>query len=345
MSYQLPAAIVKKQLHYDLIGKDSQRGITLSYGWLANQCGHCMLGFIPTHLLYLLLSRVLQVKHASWKAAVLISLFWTLFEIYNVVKPLSQQKKEGVLFEPDWKNIIHDTATDLGFFATGSLFAGILLGFNWFLLAGLFLIIFILIAPSRHWYHTKIFQQAAEYPFQFRLSQWKWNMKEADRQTVVAFLQKPKNGYHLLVTGAYKTGKTSLAVAMANESSIRHRTCKYATAMKLFSWMIESDSSTPSVPSNLWNWRQADCLVIDDLNTGLPHSGELISPAIFMKHMNEGHYAAQNLEALRQLNTIWVLGDIASVSAQSLQNSWHHMLTGMGIPDEKIAQIDLSHSA
>lgn len=103
MPYQLPATIVKKQLHYDLIGKDSQRGITLSYGWLANQCGHCMLGFIPVHLLYLLLSKVLHVSGASWKAALFIVLFWTAFEIYNVVKPLSQQKKEGALFEPDWK--------------------------------------------------------------------------------------------------------------------------------------------------------------------------------------------------------------------------------------------------
>lgn len=345
MSYQLPAAIVKKQLHYDLIGKDSQRGITLSYGWLANQCGHCMLGFIPTHLLYLLLSSVFHVKGASWKAAVFIALFWTLFEIYNVVKPLSQQKKEGALFEPDWKNIIHDTATDLGFFATGALLAGLLLGFNWYLLAGLLVIGLVLVSPSKHWYHTKIFQQAAEYPFQFRLSQWRWNMKEADKTTALYFLKQPKAGYHLLISGAYKTGKTSLAVAIANELSIKHHTCKYATSMKLFSWMVESDLTEPTVPSNLWNWRNADCLVIDDLNTGLPHSGEFISPAVFLQHMNEGQYAAQNLEALQQLNTIWVLGEITSVSTQTLQNSWQHMLSGMGIPAEKIIQIDLNRSA
>lgn len=344
MPYQLPAAIVKKQLHYDLIGKDSQRGITLSYGWLANQCGHCMLGFIPTHMLYLLLSGVFHVKGASWKAAVFIALFWTLFEIYNVVKPLKQQKKEGALFEPDWKNIIHDTATDLGFFATGALFAGLLLGFNWYLLVGLLIIGFVLASPSRYWYHTKIFQQAAEYPFQFRLSQWKWSMKEADRKTVLDFLQQPKAGYQLLVSGAYKTGKTSLAVAIANEWSIEHRTAKYTTAIKLFSWMVEPDLLEPAVPSNLWNWRKADCLVIDDLNTGLPHSGELISPAVFMQHMNEGNYAAENLDALQKLNTIWVLGDIASVSARNLQISWQQMLVGMDIPPDKILYVDLSRS-
>lgn len=345
MPYQLPAAIVKKQLHYDLIGKDSQRGITLSYGWLANQCGHCMLGYIPTHLVYLLLAKLFHVNGASWIAAVIITICWTGFEIYNVVKPLSQQKKEGALFEPDWKNIIHDTATDLGFFAIGALLAGLLLGFNWYLLAGLLMVAFVLISPSKHWYHTKIFQQAAEFPFQFRLSQWKYNLDETDSKTVLQFLDRPKAGYHLLISGAYKTGKTSLAVAIANEWSIRHRTAKYATAIKLFSWMIEPDSSEPTVPSNLWNWRNADCLIIDDLNTGLPHSGEFISPAVFVQHMNEGNYAAQNLEALQQLNTIWVLGEIATVSTQALQNSWQHMLSDMGIAADKIIHIDLSRSA
>lgn len=346
MSFRkLPPGIVKKELQYDLIGKDSQRGITLSYGWLANQCGHCMLGFIPTHLVYLLLVKVFHVKGASWKAALIIAGLWTLFEIYNVVKPLKKQKAEGALFEPDWKNIIHDTLTDLGFFTLGALLAGLLLGFNWYLLVGLLMVVYVLIAPSKHWYLTKMFQQAAEYPFQFRLSQWKLDMEEDDRKTILEFLRKPKGGYHLLIAGAYKTGKTSLAVAIANEWSIQHRTVKYATAMKLFSWMTEADLEEPTVPSSLWNWRSADCLVIDDINTGLPHSGELISPAVFMKHLQEGDYTTQNLEALRQLNTVWVLGDIASVSVQTLQSCWRQMILTMDIPADKIMQINLTHSA
>ncbi len=39
---------VLKQLKDDLIGKDSYRGVTLTYTWLANQFGHFSLGFIPT---------------------------------------------------------------------------------------------------------------------------------------------------------------------------------------------------------------------------------------------------------------------------------------------------------
>ncbi len=43
---------ILKQLKADLIGKDSYRGVTLTYAWLANQFGHISLGFIPTFLVY-----------------------------------------------------------------------------------------------------------------------------------------------------------------------------------------------------------------------------------------------------------------------------------------------------
>ena len=72
-------------LHADLIGKDSHRGITLTYGWLANQIGHYALGFIPTSLLFLngfsLLNSMLYV-----------GFFWLAFEIYNALSPLYKKR-------------------------------------------------------------------------------------------------------------------------------------------------------------------------------------------------------------------------------------------------------------
>lgn len=341
MKHRLPAAVVRSQLKYDLIGKDSQRGITLSYGWLANQCGHCMLGYIPTHLLYLLLANCFNVTGAAWIASLSISIVWLLFEIYNVVKPLRQQKKDGSLFEPDWKNIVYDTATDLGFFTFGALLAGFLLGPSWGLGIALFLLCMIVDPACKYWYHTKIFQQAAEYPFQFRLSQWNCLMDETGFETVRSFLKQPKQGKHLLISGAYRSGKTSLAVAIANELSIQHRPCKYVTAMKLFSWMVEPNSPKPEVPSNIWGWRKADCLVIDDINTGLEHSNELISPAVFLEHIHTGDFSAENIEALKKINTIWVLGDVSEMTAKALENSWEKMLINLGVPASAITQIHL----
>ncbi|MBL0884499.1 MAG: ATP-binding protein, partial [Chitinophagaceae bacterium] len=330
MPFRLSAKTVKAQLRYDLIGKDSQRGITLSYGWLANQCGHCMLGYIPTHLIYLLLYYGFNLDSATWLSALIVSLIWTIFEYMNVRKPLKQQKEEGALFEPDWKNIIHDTVTDLGFFIFGALFAAIALGGSWILSIILLVHCLILYVASKKWYHTKIFQQAAEYPFQFRLSQWKWKMDEAYKTKVLAFLTDQGLGKHLLISGEYKTGKTSLAVAIANELSIQHDACKYTTAIKLFSSFVEPDPTEPQVPYHIWGWRKANCLVIDDINTGLSGAAELISPEIFLQHVQSGSYASENIKALKQLNVIWVLGDVSSVGVMTLQLNWKTMMHQLG---------------
>jgi len=344
MQFRLSTKTVKAQLNYDLIGKDSQRGITLSYGWLANQCGHCMLGYIPTHLIYLLLHYCFHINSATWLAALIVSVIWTVFEYINVRKPLKKQKEEGALFEPDWKNIIHDTVTDLGFFIFGALLAAIVLGGSWILSIIILVLCFFLYPASKKWYHTKIFQQAAEYPIQFRLSQWKWEMQEENKEKVLAFLSNKESGKHLLISGEYKTGKTSLAVAIANESSIQQYACKYTTAIKLFSSFVEPDPINPEVPGNIWGWRKAHCVVIDDINTGLPGASELISPETFLKHMQSGNYGTANKNAFKQLNVIWVLGDVSSIGVMALQSTWKHMLSQLGVPSDSITHIHLSRS-
>lgn len=344
MQFRLSAKTVKSQLTYDLIGKDSQRGITLSYGWLANQCGHCMLGYIPTHLIYLLLHYCFELDSATWLSALIVSLIWTIFEYINVRKPLKKQKEEGALFEPDWTNIIHDTITDLGFFIFGALLAAIVLGGSWVLSIILLILCLFLYPASKKWYHTKMFQQAAEYPIQFRLSQWKWKMNTDDKEKVLAFIQQKQSGKHLLISGEYKTGKTSLSVAIANELSIQHHTCKYTTAIKLFSSFVEANPVEPQVPGNIWGWRTADYLVIDDINTGLPNTGELISPEIFLQHLKAGNYGSDNMHALKKSNVIWVLGDVTTIGVKTLQSTWKQMLTNLGIPGDSITHIHLSKS-
>lgn len=43
---------IRNQLKADLIGKDSYRGVTLTYSWLANQFGHFSLGYAYTDSLF-----------------------------------------------------------------------------------------------------------------------------------------------------------------------------------------------------------------------------------------------------------------------------------------------------
>lgn len=79
---------IRNQLKADLIGKDSYRGVTLTYTWLANQFGHISLGFIPTFILYLILSRNHNNDWASFWAAIYISATWFIFETFNFLGPL-----------------------------------------------------------------------------------------------------------------------------------------------------------------------------------------------------------------------------------------------------------------
>ena len=79
---------IRNQLKADLIGKDSYRGVTLTYTWLANQFGHISLGFIPTFILYIVLSRYYNNDTASLRAAVFISAAWFIFETFNFLGPL-----------------------------------------------------------------------------------------------------------------------------------------------------------------------------------------------------------------------------------------------------------------
>ena len=79
---------IRNQLKADLIGKDSYRGVTLTYTWLANQFGHISLGFIPTFILYIVLSRYYSNDTASLRAAVFVSAGWFVFETFNFLGPL-----------------------------------------------------------------------------------------------------------------------------------------------------------------------------------------------------------------------------------------------------------------
>src|SRR5262249_33558356 len=90
---------VLHQLKEDLIGKDSYRGVTLTYSWLANQFGHFSLGYVPTLILYSILKRTRIDKPFFW-AAVIICGVWLLFETYNFLGPLLLKKhsRSNLLF-------------------------------------------------------------------------------------------------------------------------------------------------------------------------------------------------------------------------------------------------------
>ncbi len=334
---------IRKQLKYDLIGKDSYRGVTLSYTWLANQFGHFSLGFIPTFIIYKLLARYSCAMHPAILAAAIVAISWLLFETYNCLGSIVWVPKKAYTFQPDWPNIIYDTITDLCFFWIGTSFASVLCNANCFILIVFILLALLMGYPSRDWYVTKMYQQAADYPFQFRLSQWEMPISESNKKTTLQFLkalESKTTGNHLLVFGSYKSGKTSLGVAIANELSIQHNSCSYVTAMKLFGLFSEPDLPTDDSSVNLWTWREPSLLIIDDINPGPPIREELVSPAIFYKSLGDGEQGEKNKKTLCEKNVIWILGN-DELTYKHRQQEWAAMLGKIGVTPNNVKMVNL----
>lgn len=322
------------QLKYDLIGKDSYRGVTLSYAFLANQIGHFSLAFIPAYFTFLCLQEK-GVAYAEIWAGAGWAAIWFLFELYNFLGPLLS-KKNDYIFTPQWVNVGFDTATDVAFFALGGLtFAASqteIHGFFWWPL-GLFVVVLI---AGRYWYTTKIYQQTADFPFQYRLSQWMKKITPQDRTTILDFLAQKNKVQHLLIFGAQRTGKTSLAVAVTNELTIKHKTALYTTGTKLLSMLYDSNELLMGENKYaLCTWRTGDYLVIDDINPGDPIAEETITSDLLLKHL---HILPENPAAIRSQKMIWVLGDAGD---KVLKNNWVALLESVGIKEECIKTIQL----
>ena len=278
---------ILQQLKADLIGKDSHRGVTLTYAWLANQFGHISLGFIPAFLLYYFLNS------SALKSALIVSVVWFLFEMYNFLGPLLSKreskfdvffypKKNKYIFKPKWINVTFDTFTDVCFFVLGSfLFAFCIHIFNSNLIIIILVVLTIYLAfATRYWYVTKMYQFYARFPFQFRLSQWDFPVNSSDKLKVDNFLALKDTGNHLLIFGSLSAGKTSLGIGMLNELSIKNNSCLYVNAIKMFNYFFKDEDGILEA-HKIWDWKAVDYLMIDDINPSEPIQDELISPTKF----------------------------------------------------------------
>lgn len=341
---------VFRQLKADLIGKDSYRGVTLTYAWLANQFGHFSLGFIPTTLVYALLQPRHPVPEAALRSALLVAGFWLLFELYNFLGPLLSNRQSGskllfvtaraYTFSPAWANVAFDTATDVGFFWGGAFAASLLLYPNWPVGWVLIVLVLALIYPCSYWFRTKLFLQTARYPFQFRLSQWDAAISDTDKQTVLSFIASQATEQHLLVFGGRQSGKTSISVGIASECSIRHQTSVYTTGMKLYALFFEPDEKLLTANTDLWTWRDASVLVIDDINPGGQVPNDVVTPDQFLALLdgNEGTNG-ENRRIIKNKRVIWVMGN--EDYDRGAYANWKKMLLSIGVADENIVAINL----
>ena len=344
---KIPFKRILQPLKEDLIWKDFYRGVTLNYTWLANQFGHISLGFIPTFLVYHFFNITVL------KSALYVSIFWFLFELYNFVGPflrkresksdvLYGQKKRKYIFKPKWFNVAFYRFTDICFFILGSfLFVFCILKFNTnTVLIVLGVLALYLTLATRYWYVTKMYQFYARFPFQFRLSQWDFTINSSDKLKVENFLSGKSNGNHLLIFGSLGAGKTSLGVGILNELSIQNNRCLYVNAIKMFNYFFKDENDELNA-YEIWNWKTANFLMIDDINPSEPIQDELISPTKLLSFIDTlKPENKKNRELLKNKNIIWVFGSKQSLG-ESRIDEWSEMLLKIGVDEHKIVTINL----
>ena len=341
---------VLRQLKADLIGKDSYRGVTLTYTWLANQFGHFSLGFIPTLIVYAIIKHNPAVHQPSVSAAFAVSITWLLFETYNFLGPLLLNKKstsnhifvpeKKYTFEPAWLNIAFDTITDLSFFWLGAFSASLFLLHVPIVVHIIIALLLILIYPCHYWFLTKMYLQYAQYPVQFRLSQWSDTMNDANKKVIEQFLDNKTEGKHLFVFGGRRCGKTLLSVGLATEFSIKHKNCCYTTAMKLYNLFSESEADILKDDNALWSWRTASLLVIDDINPGDPIN-DIVTPAQFLTMLDcLTGCNNENRKIFKNENVIWVMGNMEDQETNCIDD-WKQMLKTIGVNPDNILSVNL----
>lgn len=360
------------QLKQDLLGKDSFRGVTLSYSWLANQWGHLALGFIPVLMLNAILIRI-NPEITPLTSATLIMSMWTLFEIVNYLLQFKNIDSNKLYLKKTKINVAEDTLVDLLFFGMGCLFAYLYLQDD--LGAGLFnangqfeisalllnipLIVFIIllltIVPlSYKWYKSKIYIQDGNFPRQFRVSQWN---SYIDNPTIIHdLISDVKKKTHLIIAGQSGAGKTSLGIGIGTDLSLRHTKTYYTTAIDFFSVIslysrmyFENRTGRrmevmSKSTSDLNKFKNADVIVIDDLNPGDPMVQEFIRAKDFFEI-----YEQYTNEALRTVfsrkNFIWVIGGNGEKAENDKNiNTWSKKIRKHFNP-EKLLNVTVSRRA
>ena len=139
---------------------------------------------------------------------------------------------------------------------------------------------------------------------------------------------------HILIFGYPNSGKTSLGVSIATEYTIKKRIGFYTTAMKTAILFQNSDSELQKTYNLDWSWRDADILVIDDIDIG-GNNPDVITPDFFHAIQEQSLYKTKNLSALQTKTVIWIVGN------SSTKTQWLNYLHNIEIPNENIVSIHL----
>lgn len=330
-----------RQVKKDLTGKDTINGYQPSYSWMANQLSHFGMGFVLTYFLIWAVNSCICKNLFYWHLAAYIvaSSIWTIMELIKTIKEIKKQKNNGV-FKPNTGYIWKDEFVDIGFFLFGTTtaFLGFLFNAKALLeFLGVFILLFLPIMYV--WIGHKMYFQQAGLPFFWRLSNIISPLTPIQVETISNFAKNKGETHVILIFGGKQTGKTSLATAIGTDRAIYNHVVRYYPFVKYLDAM-ELDNNqlyNPNIPDQQWPWREADILIIDDINPS--GSNFLVTPAQFQNSINARIDLHNNLDSLKNKRSVWVCGD-----DYSNKHYWENEFKNIGIisdPEKEILSIEL----
>jgi len=235
-----------------LFASDVYQSYTASYTWSSNQAAHLGLGFCAAALALGLVPWLAEHR-------------WILFVVY----PL-KEARDVVLagrmavspFPVPRAQVLVDAATDLAFVTMGIALAAMLPlepgeAILWLcVLAALAFLAWRRFGPEK-----RAFDKSA-LPYLFRLGAFRasWSVEEP---AVRRFL-RGEGPRHLLLVGKAGSGRTTLAVAIGCEMTVRQGYARYCSAGFLAEH-IATGRTAPSEPVEPWTIDEAELLVVDDV--------------------------------------------------------------------------------
>ena len=110
--------------------------------------------------------------------------------------------------------------------------------------------------------------------------------------------------------------------------------------MKLYPLLITDKSVTK--PNPLWEWKEAEFLVIDDITTETSNKEEVVTANQFFKIIDGSKQKnEEGSSILSDKNIIWVLGQ-RNTDLIANDCSWEVMLKDIGVDEAKISVVHLS---
>jgi len=345
-----------EQVKRDIETKEVQTSPTYSYQWMADQAGHIAIGMLFV-LLPWSLGELLQLQRvvtwAPWIGFGLLIGFAFLLEAWDYSQA-SKKIGPDPLFNAtrDRSDLRQNAGIAVYYMGLGGVIAlsALLspamfnkLSHSLLVLISLYVTMLIVlalltVAPAIYWLRQKIRFQQVGLPYLFRLPEFKRDGFNRNIATEIdQFIDnsgKVSEKKHIAIVGPLNSGKTTLAVGIATESSFRNKKACYLTFDKL--QQIVASNQEPKAPRNtrLWPWKHSQLLIVDDVTAGIPDSTAELPEQLEKELQVLGPKA---IAAIKQRHTVWCLG--ADVS--KLRQWTDVLMTGCGIAEKDLITVTL----